>query len=328
MTAATRTQRTDGWRIHRATAVSFNARSLHCRVCSDALRHRLTSSGEPFKSQYQHDPRNRHQHRQQQLRILTGNLREAARQQVLLQHGRALTLRVDAPGQHFLPRPDLVQRAQHQPGEKSQGKVAPAIEHPAEDARETQDTDQAAGGENRQYSHVEVFYRAQYNRVQAQQYQNEAAGDARQDHRADRDGTGEKQAQTAAAPLYRSGHGDHIGECDTQYQPDDTRQIPTLDLLADQVHGDQYQSKEERPYRDRMGIEQIRNQFGQADDTGKDAAQQNKQKVGVGSRPCLPNATAEQQHRSTGNRANRPQQLVVDAGDEGDGAAGYARYHV
>src|SRR5690606_41887456 len=40
-TAATRTQRTDGWRIHRTTAVSFNARSLHCRVCSDALRHRL-----------------------------------------------------------------------------------------------------------------------------------------------------------------------------------------------------------------------------------------------------------------------------------------------
>ncbi|MNY17904.1 hypothetical protein D3C86_1512510 [compost metagenome] len=66
----------------------------------------------------------------------------------------------------------------------------------------------------------------------------------------------------------------------------------------------------------------------QAEHTGQDAGQQNQQEGRVGRLPRGADTTTQEHAQCGGHTGDRTQQLIVDAADKGDGAAGNARHYI
>ena len=126
-------------------------------------------------------------------RIVADLLRELCRPQVILQQRLQLAMAVGHPAHGLFPGPDLVQRTKHQPGQKRQGDVAPAMQQPVQQFGKTQQSKQTAAGKNYQHQQIQLFDCAKYHRVKPQQQQNEAPGNTRENHGTDSYRTGQKQ---------------------------------------------------------------------------------------------------------------------------------------
>ncbi|MNJ54664.1 hypothetical protein D3C77_501160 [compost metagenome] len=77
-----------------------------------------------------------------------------------------------------------------------------------------------------------------------------------------------------------------------------------------------------------MLLQQIGNQAGQTEDAGEDTGQQSYQKPGVGDFPGLAHTATQQRTQRPGKRRDGTQQFVIDASNERDSPAGYARHHI
>ncbi len=237
-------------------------------------------------------------------------------------------MRIETPGQGLLPRPDLVQRTEHQAGQKTEREVTPATQRPAQQPGKAQQAHQATQREHRQHGDIEAFHRAEHYRIQAQQHQYEAAGNTRQDHRADGDRARQKQAEHVAAPLHRRSHGNPERENDAGDESQQQRQVALLDLAPDQIDRHENQTEEKRPDRDRVSLQQVGDHLGEREDAGENAGEQNEQKGCIGARPGLGNTPAQQRTYRGGKRCDRAQQLVIDPRNERDRTARNARHNV
>ena len=102
-----------------------------------------------------------------------------------------------------LPGPHLAQRAEHETDQHGDGDVVELLQQIAQQPDESGDSDENAEHEEQQRAEVaadvhaafQLVHRIQHEVVFAHQQQDEAAGDAGQDHRADCDGSAQDQVE-------------------------------------------------------------------------------------------------------------------------------------
>src|SRR3990167_4288646 len=288
----------------------------------------LTSTSQPLQPKHQQYPTQSQKNSQKQLWILTADLGKTSRQEIGLQQRHLLPMAVGMPGEGFFPWPEFVQRAEHQPRQQGQGQIAPTHQQPTQQPGEADDANQATAGKQHQHVDIQTFHRPENEGIQTQQQQDEAAGNTRQDHRADGNRTGKENTQRISTPLHWRGHRDPVGKSRPHDETDEPAPVPTLDFARHQMGRNQNQAEKERPHRERMHGQQEGDQPRQTKHTGQNARQQNQQEGRVGSLPGGEETTAQEHAQSSGHTGDRTQQLIVDTADKGYGAAGNARHHI
>ena len=165
--------------------------------------------------------------------------------------------------------------------------------------------------------------------VLAEQQQDEGSRDARQDHGADGDGTREHDEPPVVGSLGGRGDGDPPSDGCADEQRSDRREVPAADLLGDEQGRGDDQSEEERPDGDRVVREQVGHQSGEREDRDGDADEHGQQEASVDVAPERDEASLCEEFQGLEvDAADRVDEFLVDARDEGDRAARDSGYNV
>ncbi len=137
-------------------------------------------------------------------------------------------------------------------------------QQPGQQAGKAQQANNAAQRKQAKQAQISRFHRVQHAAIQPQQQQNEAAGNARQDHRADRQRPAEEKDQrrhrVGAQP---GGQGDQRRQRGADHEGHALRHPALLQRLEHHHDAGQDQTAKERPYRHRMVLQQPADHPGQ-----------------------------------------------------------------
>ena len=228
------------------------------------------------------------------------------------------------------PGPDLDQGAQHEAQQHQHGLLLEAAQQPVQELREGEDAHDAAQAEDDEHGPVEVRHGLHDVVVLAHNHENEAARDARQDHRAHGNGTAEEDKEPVIGRLRGRERTDqqaerHAAECE-----EDLPDPPPLYILEHQDGRGHDQAEEEGPGMHRVVRQDEGHQLGQREDAEHHADGQPEQEGAVDLLPEALEVALEE--RLPGLLFHQAVQglydLLVDARNEGDRAPGYTRYDI
>ena len=222
----------------------------------------------------------------------------------------------------LLPRPDLVERADHEAHQHGHRDVVPVFEQPRQQVREGDDARRGSDDEDHDDGNVQIAHGLHDILVFAQQQQDEGPGDAGQDHGADGDGARKHHEPPVVGGFCGRGDGDPPGRGGPCDEREEAPPVPASDLPGDEQRRGDDQPEEERPDGDGVVGQQIGHQASQRKDRNGDAQQHGQQETSVDMTPELAEAEFQQQLERRGvDAADRVEQFFVDTRNESDRTA-------
>ena len=161
------------------------------------------------------------------------------------------------------PGPDFHQRTQHEAQQHEHRLLLEAAQQPVQELRESQDAYHAAQGENNEHRPVEVGHGLHDEIVLAHDHEDEAPGDAGQDHRAHGDGTAQEDEKPVVGRLRGRQRAHQQPQRHAAEREEDFPDPPPFDVLEHQDGRGDDQPEEKRPGMHGEMLQHVGHQLGQ-----------------------------------------------------------------